>query len=149
MTVDDLVRTIGDLVTEVLADLRLLPPDGSPARPPAVVLGWAPPPRDAEEQQPPLVVIRATEGSDEAGESTATVRLLVETWAEDASGWRDASNVTQRLRTALTGRRTIGPYHMILPLTWRMADDQALPFWVSEITTTWAQPRAAWLGETE
>lgn len=149
MTINDLVDRLIVFLTAALAEVRLSTSDGDDARPPVLVAGWLPPKRSADEPLPPLLVVRPTQGADEDDGSRVEVQLLLETFSEDTEGWRDLTNVVQRIRSALTAQRTLGPFHLELPLKWQLFDEQPLPQWGAVLTTTWTQPRADWLGQTE
>lgn len=148
-TIIGLVDRLDAYLTTVLVDVRLSPPDGSDARPPIMVAGWLPPPRSVDDTQPPFIVIRPAKGSDGDRDSRLMVYLHLQTWAEDVQGWRDLANLIQRIRGALTGTRTLGPFHLELPLDWEIYDEQAQPQWAATITTTWTQPSVDWLISTQ
>lgn len=149
MTINDLVDRLVEHIGAALAEVRMEPSEGGAPRAPALVAGWIPPKRSASEPRPPLVLVRPVRGSDADDGSRVTVQLLFVTHSEDAAGWRDLGNLIQRVRSSLTETRTLGPFHLDLPLEWEIWDDQALPEWSGRILTTWTQPRAEWLGQTE
>jgi len=149
MTINDLVDRLKAFLEQVLTETRLEPSDGAAARPPHQVVGWLPPKRSEGEPLPPYLIIRPTQGRDEEDGARVEVQLCLETFSEDAEGWRDLTNVVQRVRSALTATRTLGPFHLELPLQWQLFDEQPLPQWGAILTTTWTQLRTQWLGETE
>jgi len=144
-TINGLVGRLEAFVGPVLAETRLEPSDGTVARPPVLVTGWLPPKRSVGEPLPPLIVIRATGGQDDSDGGTIEVQLLLQTYAEDAEGWQDLGNLIQRLRNALTGSPTLGPFCLQLPLRWQIFDEQPEPQWEAMIFTTWTQPSCAHL----
>lgn len=150
MTVCDLVDRLIAWLPEQLDEVRLTPVDGSADRAPEMVAGWLPPIGEDDEPRIPYIVVRAVEGQDGADSTTTTVRMLVATYAEDEQGWRDAVNVVQRIRGALTSQRTLGPHHLELPIQWTMGGEgEPLPQWTALITTTWTSPREEWIGQTQ
>jgi len=147
VTINDLVQRLEAFLEETLAETRLEPSDETAARPPHRVTGWLPPKRSENEPLPPYLIIRPTKGRDEEDGARIEVQLCLETFSENADGWRDLTNVVQRVRGALTAKRTLGPFHLELPLTWQLFDEQPLPQWGAIVTTTWTQPSTQWLGD--
>jgi hypothetical protein len=145
MTINDLIERLVTLVTSVVEDLRMETADGSAARAPVVIAGMVGPPRSATEQRPPFIVVRPMNGSDDQDDSRCTVQMILETHGEDATAVWDQCVLIQRLRAALTANRTQGPFHMDLPLTWTIFENQPQPIWAASITTTWIIPQAEWL----
>jgi len=113
-----------------------------------MVAGWLPPRRTDDEPRVPYLILRPTKGTDSDDGSRLTVRLLLETFSEDVAGWQDLTNVVQRIRNALNGGRTLGPF-FLESLDWELFDEQPLPQWGAIVTTTWTQPRVDWLGVTQ
>ena len=149
MTINALVDRLRTFLEAVLVETRLEASDGTAPRPPHQVVGWLPPQRSAGEPLPPYLVIRPTRGRDEEDGARVEVHLCLETFSEDAEGWRDLTNVVQRVRSALTATRTLESFHLELPLQWQLFDEQPLPQWGAILTTTWTQLSTQWLGETE
>ena len=147
-TINGLVDQLKMFLERVLVELPLEAVAG-PRRPPMIVTGWLPPKRSEDEPQPPYLIIRPTKGRDDDDGARIEVQLCLETFSEDADGWQDLTNVVQRVRSALTETRTLGPFHLELPLHWQLFDEQPLPQWGALLTTTWTQPSMEWLGETE
>jgi hypothetical protein len=148
MTVDDLITRLIAWLPAQLVDLHLESAGGTYG-PPVLVYGVLPPKRAPSEPQPPLIIVRPVSGTDTDDGSRIVVRFLVETYSEDQAGLRDQVNVLQRLRSALAGQRTLGPFHLELPMQWQLFDEQPQPIWAAYLTTTWTQPAIEWMGATE
>ena len=147
-TIDGLVDALVAWLPVVLVDLQQQAADG-PARAPTVV-GYALPPKRAEgEVRPPLVLVTPANGEYGDDSSTVTAILSVQSCSEDADGMRDDTNTIQRICNKLLELRTLGPFHLELPLRWVVYEDQPKPIWAGRITTTWTQPRTMWTGPTE
>jgi len=149
MTITALVDRLVEFLAAQLIDVRLEPADGSDPRTPDLVAGWLPPIGAEGEPKIPLIIARAVSGQDADDGSAVTVQLYIETYSESEEGWRDVTNLVQRIRGALTSARTIGPFCLSLPLTWQMSGDEPLPQWVAIMTTTWSVPRATWTESTQ
>lgn len=149
MTTADLLQRVADLLREAVADLRLGPADGGEPRAPVVIEGWLAPPRSSEAQRPPLVVVRATKGTDTEDGAQTTIGVAVEVFDEGPAGWRDALTVLQRCRTAILQTGHLGPHVRELPVSWELVEEQPAPLWLGLLSSTWLSPRADYFGATE
>ena len=143
LTFAGLVDALVAFLAERLGDIRqepAPPPDGvtRPPRAPVMVAGWTPPKRSADEPLPPVIVVRASRGTDTQDGGTVTVRFLFLTYSEDPDGWRDVATLVQRTLNALTERMTLGASELQWPIEWTIPDEQVQPEWAAEITTTWS-----------
>lgn len=148
-TIRGLVDALVARLTTALENLLLTPAEGGAIRAPTLVAAYLPPKRTPGEPQPPCVVVRPSKGSGQDDGARITILLLIETFAEDAAGWQDPINIIQRVMNDLLADHTLGPFCLELPLEWTCFDEQLQPQWIAMITTTWSQPAAEWLGETE
>jgi len=148
MTLNDLVDRLVVFLGQTLAELRLEGTDGDLHVAP-IVAGWLGPKRAGGEDDRPVVVVRLSTGETGEDGCRTKIRILFGSYSESINGWRDLGNMLQRTEIALTETRTIGPYHLELPLSWTIYDEQPLPQWQAEMTTTWTHPGAVWTGPTE
>lgn len=148
MTNNDLVDRLVAFLVTALAELQLEGSDGSRHVAP-IVAGWLGPKRAGGEDDRPVVIVRLSTGETGEDGSRTKVRILFGAYSESTAGWRDLGTMLQRTEIALAAARTLGPFHLELPLSWTIYDEQPLPQWQAEMTTTWTHPGAVWTGPTE
>jgi len=109
---------------------------------PQVVSGFLPPKGDTDFPDFPFVTPRLIRGEDTAEVGTVTVKIIVGTYAEDNQGWRDSLILIEHIRQVLFTKRILAKkYRVEYPFKWEQPEEQALPYWLAEMTTTWTVPR--------
>lgn len=135
------VLLVGELCTflqTVVDEFALETGKGSDKKAPQVVEGWLPPKETTDVPDVPYVIVRLTDGEDNADNAQVNVRILVGTYSEDIAGWKDAANVMLRIRERLLTTRTLAKkYRMELPLKWKLFEEPPYPVWIGEIVTVW------------
>lgn len=101
--------------------------------------GYLPP--KSENNDFPFVLVRP--GSVEVNDELTTVEMLivVGTFSDLYDGYRDAVNVMERIRVALSSlpNRTLNArYNFEFPMKASVPDEQAYPYWQVEMQTTWS-----------
>ncbi|MEC1744122.1 hypothetical protein [Schinkia azotoformans] len=103
---------------------------------PQVLTGFLPSKRSAYGPDFPFVIVRALKGSDASEQSTVTIRLYIGTYSEDEkNGWRDVTNIIERIRTEILKQRVIGKkFKVELPIEFEIPEEQPIPEWFGFMT---------------
>jgi len=100
------------------------------------------PPKDPEHPDVPYVWAYLDGGTDNEDQAQTTVGIIVGTYSEEMDGWREAKNIAFRIRQRLLESRQIGPYPLLLPLTYKALDQlstesRTYPMHYMQLTTSW------------
>lgn len=127
-----LVKAIQTFLEKELADYAAIFP--------AVHIGALP----TEPQEPayPFIIIRPEEGEGNKDNIMTKIKLLFGTMTEEGSGLLDLLSLMERVRILLMRKRIIAKQFAIDDSwKWKLSEDQSLPEWTGEVTTTWALPQ--------
>ncbi len=140
--VDELMKFISPVVSEFVLDSNV--PGVKKA--PQVVSGYLKEKKSGQQQNPPdfpYVIVRYLEDEDNGEQNNASVRIVAGTYSEDEqNGWRDAMNVTIRIKQALLEQMFIGgAFKVEFPVKTELPEEQLYPEWVAMMTLNVTMPR--------
>lgn len=121
-------------------------------KPPDVHQGYLPikDKNSREESDYPFIILRLLSCKDEDNGSTATVKIIIGTYDEqaDSKGWIDLLNIYNKIRLSLLEKRVIGSkYRLKTPVSFILHEEQPYPQFVGEITTEWELPMPINMGD--
>lgn len=93
----------------------------------------------------PHVIVQAVSAHVEIPETIATVRIFVCMYDEnpDGGGYQDCLNVAEAIVIALTsyGQGVLDKaYPIVMPIDWKLNENDTFPHYLAEITTKWELP---------
>lgn len=130
----------------VAAAFPILETKSGEPRAPEVIDGWLPP-RDAEADRFPFLILRPRAGTDSpqaADEnSTVTIDVVIGTYSDTDDGWIDVLLIVDAIRADLGAEPAIDgtAFEQVGPLTWQIPEEQPRPQWFGTVTTVWNIPR--------
>jgi hypothetical protein len=102
----------------------------------------------------PAVIVQAISGRVQNDETIVTVRMFVNCYDEnpDSGGYQDCQNITEVIAMALTSYGQAGidkAYPIVMPMEWKLIEEDTFPHFVAEITSQWELPSARPLPDPE
>jgi hypothetical protein len=93
----------------------------------------------------PHIIVQAVSAKAEIQETFATVRIFVCMYDEnpDGGGYQDCLNMAEAIVIALTsyGQGVIDQaYPLVMPIEWKLNENDTFPHFLAEITTQWEMP---------
>ena len=148
---DDLRARLHD----VLGEMRL-PVQSGERRNLTIYDGWIPPKRrgQTDDNEYPFVMVRPGKGEHmraggEAGMSgqgsnAVGVTIYVGTFGDDATGYREALQVIERIMVDLNHRPQVGDRCRVMPgMSWDMPEEQPYPQWLAMLNINVSIPHTA------
>lgn len=149
---------------EVLGEMQL-PTQGGELRNLTIYDGWIPPKRrgQTDDNEYPFIMVRPGRGEHlreggrngqggAAGQSSNTVdvSIYVGTFGDDATGYREALQVIERIMIDLNHRPQVGDRCRVMPgMSWEMPEEQPYPQWIAMLNITMQLPHTAEKMETD
>lgn len=140
--VDELVK----FIKPVVAEFDLQTNKKGITKAPQVISGFLAEKMPGDQQDNPdfpFVIVRFLKDSDTDESNIAIVRIYVGTYSQDEqNGWRDAMNVTIRIKQALLKQRIIGKqFRVEKPMETEMPEEQPFPEWTVVLTINVTMPQ--------
>lgn len=93
----------------------------------------------------PSIIVQCVAAQVKVDETIATVRILLTGYDEnpDGQGYQDVLNMVEALAVALTsfGQAALDQaYPIVLPIDWKMHEEDTFPHFIAEMTTQWELP---------
>lgn len=99
-------------------------------------------PGDPEGYRTPYIVIRPDSGTDTEMDSETQIKLIFGIKDDDGvEAIMTLTNIMERFRIAIQRRVMIANlYQLKKPYTWKIFDEQPIPYYEGEVTTKWDTP---------
>jgi hypothetical protein len=97
----------------------------------------------------PAIIVQATSArvflADSHTQKAVTVRIFINAYDEnpDSAGYQDCQNMAETIEMALTtaGMGALDQaYPIVLPIEWKLNENDTFPHFIAEMTTTWQLP---------
>lgn len=90
------------------------------------------------ERSVPYIIVRFLSGEEQAQAGSATIKIIVMTYAKQGQGWRDTMNILERIRQAIFRSSPLArQFNLQMPVKYEMPEDKPWPYFIAWMTTQW------------